>query len=301
MEEFIETQRFYSELFQGYAIMPEDDITNNINELGRKYKNTSWASFKSHLKRMKSALEASNLSEERRSWIVSVLQLQIQEYNYYQDIPERRPYFNEGDRDELIRRRRHLSYGGSFNNEEELWKEKEAKGEVANWEDIPLAIIKDIDTKLKILDDRLVKLANQPSQPAPIVVANNEQQKSLPADTTLSIDDELNSLFCMGFTVNHCDKLMRKVFVGPGYKSPTFLSAKIWALLYVLKEFRLLKCSPAEAAGIAGKKYNYKMAEKPSGARGNDPYQKAFITLSNQVRESIHNQEYGPHSAKFTP
>ena len=227
MQEFIENQEVYTSLFRGYAIMPEEDIRKNIEQLGTKYKNISWVSFASHLKRMKSTLEESTLSQKRQSWVSESLNPQIREYNYYQNIPERRPYITEGDRGELEYRRRILANNGFFNNEEDLWREKEAEGEVVDWRDIRTEIIVAIDAKLRMLDERLLRLADPVVLPTQPPVIHNVQDKE---DTSIA----LNNLFRLNFTVRHCDGLMKKLLVGPGFKPPTHLSAKIWALLFVL-------------------------------------------------------------------
>lgn len=137
--------------------MPEDDVRQNIEQLGSKYKNTSWASFASHLKRMKSMLEESVLSPKRRFWVSESLDTQIREYAFYQNIPERRPYITEGDRGELERRRHQVVNEVFRNFEEEIWKEKEAKGEIADWRSIPAEIIVAIDAKLQMLDNKLTR------------------------------------------------------------------------------------------------------------------------------------------------
>lgn len=290
MQDFIETQETYTNLFKGYAIMPEDDVKENIQKLGVKYKNISWASFFSYLNRMRSTLEESALSPKRRSWVLEILNMQIKEYNLYQNIPERRPYINEGDRDELKRRRLVLANGGFFNNEEDLWKERQANGEVADWRELRARVIVAIDSKLKMLDDKLTRS-----------VASTELEKQMPAINDV-LDKEatsvsLNSLFRLKFTVSHCDALMRKVLVGPGFNLPTHLSAKIWALLFVLDKAGLLACSPAEAAGTVGQHYGYAMAGKPSKVQISKPYKEAFSRLSAQVKEDMANKHYGPYHA----
>jgi hypothetical protein len=290
MQDFIETQEIYTNLFKGYAIMPEDDVRKNIEQLGTKYKTTSWASFKSHLERMKSTLEESALSPKRRIWVSECLALQIKDFNYYQNIPELRPYINEGDRGELERRRLVLESGGFYNNEEDLWKKRQAKGEVADWRSIPAEIIVAIDAKLKMLDDKLTRSLALARLAVQMPVANDVPDKK----TTSAA---LNSLFRLSFTVNHCDALMRKVLVGPGFNLPTHLSAKIWALLFVLDNAGLLACSPADAARTVGQHYGYAMAGKPSKVQISKPYKEAFSRLSAQVKEDMANKYYGPYHA----
>ncbi len=290
MQDFIENQEIYTSLFKGYAIMPEDDVRQNIQQLGVKYRNTSWASFASYLKRMKSTLEESALSPKRRSWVLEILNMQIEEYTFYHTIPERRPYINEGDRNELKHRRLVLANGGFFNNEEDVWKERQAKGEVADWRELRAQVIVAIDAKLQMLDDKLTRS-----------LASTELGKQMPANNDVpnkeAASTALNSLFRLKFTVIHCDALMRKVFVGNGFEKPTHLSAKIWALLFALEENGLLRCSAVEAAAMAGEHYGYKMAVKPSKVKEQSKYKEFFNRLSVQVKEGIANKYYGPYSA----
>lgn len=292
MQDFIENQEFYANLFKGYAIMPEDDVKKNIEQLGTKYKTTSWVSFASHLRRMKSTLEESTLSPKRRIWVLESLDTQISEYDFYQNIPERRPYINEGDRDELKHRRFVLANGGFFNDEEDLWKERQAKGEVANWEELRAQAIVAIDAKLQMMD---VKLTRRP--------ASTGLETQMPTNNeVLSKNDTstaLNSLFKLNFTVTHCDELMRKVYVGPGILPQPHLSAKIWALLSVLKEKNLLnrQCTKAMAAEMLGNHFGYKMAAKPSGVEDSGAYQDARLILLTQVENDMINKKYGPNRA----
>lgn len=294
MDDFIETQKYYSDLFKGYSILPKVDVTENILELGDKYKNTSWAAFATHLNRMKSALEVSTLNEERRSWVIESLDPQIREYTYYQNIPELRPYITEGDRSELVRRRLALENNGFYNDEEDRWKADEAQGKLADWRDGRAAALKATIFKIQILDDRHARdsasAAN--STPAPVAQVEDDQQHAATANQAGEAGAELNGLFQQRFTVQHADELMKKVAVGPGFKR-TRLSTKIWALLFVLKDYNLLGCKPTEAAEVAGRYYGRPMAEKPSKVREYPSYKKYFTTLSNQVRNDIASKKYG--------
>lgn len=295
MNDFIETQEYYSNLFKGCAILTKDDVTKEIADLGNKYKRTSWAAFATYLNRMKSALEASTLNEERRSWVMESLNPQIREYTYYQNIPELRPYINEGDRSELVRRRLALEHNGFYNNEEDLWKEDEAQGKVADWRERRAAALEATIFKIQILDDRLAKPPDTVAQstPAPVVKVE-DQQHAATTNQAREVSVQLNTLFRLGFTVQHCDELMKKVGVGLGYKRLPNLNAKIWALLFVLEDYNLLSCSPAEAAEVAGRHYAHRMAEKPSKVKRSTSYNEARNILSNQLRDGIANKKYGP-------
>ena len=289
MQDFIENQEIYTSLFKGYAIMPEDDVKKNIEQLGTKYKTTSWVSFASHLRRMKSTLEESTLSPKRRIWVSESLDTQIREYSFYQNIPERRPYINEGDRGELNHRRLVLANGGFFNDEEDRWKEKQAKGEVANWEELRAQAIVAIDAKLQMMDDKLTRHSAPTKFETQMPATNDMPNKE-------AVSESFNRFFRLKFTVDHCDELMRKVAVRNGFEKPTYLNARIWALLFVLKENSLLGCSPAEAAAIAGEHYGHKMAVKASKVKGQSKYNEFFNTLSAQVKEDMKNKKYGPYS-----
>ena len=109
--------------------------------------------------------------------------------------------------------------------------------------------------------------------------------------------EEFQELFALNFTVQHCDELMKKVHVGPAYRRPTNLGAKIWALLDVLydEHHRLLTCRPLAAAPIAGNYFGYSMAIKPSKARRGGPYQEAHAMLERAVRNAIATKKYGPN------
>jgi hypothetical protein len=121
---------------------------------------------------------------------------------------------------------------------------------------------------------------------------NTQTEKSVEHGVTA---DVFSQFFELHFTLDHCNVLMAKVQVGPAYKKPKNLSAKIWALLHVLEEKSLLNCTAIDAAQAAGNYYGYTMAAKPSKAASGQPYKDAFLKINKAAKDAIARKEYGPN------
>lgn len=296
-DEIFEIQAFYSRLFKGYSILSEDEIRQSLLDEEFRCKKISWNEFGKHIERMRNSSLASSLRSEQREVVLSSLARQQEDYEMYQWKPEARMIMGEGDRESLVGRRYHLLMGGYQSDELKHWMDLEAEGYISDWRSIPERLIKEIEKKLKVLDDRL-------STSVEAVIASTDSsalqkiQSSHRAHTAIvNASDDFASLFKLGFTIIDCDNLMKKAQVGANFKSPAFLNAKIWALLDVLKKYQLLYCSPAEAAPFAGRYFSTQMPKKPSRVRASDKYLEALEKLTTQVKEDMANKKYGPNRA----
>ena len=109
----------------------------------------------------------------------------------------------------------------------------------------------------------------------------------------------MEALFALNFTLQHCVELMQRVHVGRGYKKPTHLGAKIWALADVLtnEHHRLMTCRPHEAAALAGHYFGHAMTSRPLNVRSTAAYLEAHEVLEKNVQLAIAARKYGPNYA----
>jgi len=113
--------------------------------------NKGWDDFGRHIEYMRAALAGSKLSEERKNAISTRLDRQKEEYEETCYHPEARMIVGKGDKEALVARRAQLANGLYYDDEKESWKEREARGEVKSWQDIPKSLVQEINGKLEFL------------------------------------------------------------------------------------------------------------------------------------------------------
>jgi hypothetical protein len=154
-DKIFELRAFYSELFESYLILSEDEISASLLDEEFKQRAIGWESFGKHIEYMKNKLESGNLNANRKELIATSLERQQADYEKYLWQPEARMIVGEGDRQALTARRLQLAGGYYYTHEKEAWQQLEAERYVANWEELPQRLIQEIDRKIETLDSRL--------------------------------------------------------------------------------------------------------------------------------------------------
>lgn len=162
------THKHYLKLLKAYKLQLAEDVHKSLREEADNHIKISWESFGNHLTRMRNYLLDSSLNEDRKEYILQILDLQQGRYLTFLDKPETRALIVEGDRRDLRDRRTQLLSGFAYGREEARLQELED----SVWETYVEKAVKEINRRLDILDTQPHK-TTWPKQPIPHVSAQS--------------------------------------------------------------------------------------------------------------------------------